>query len=68
MVLQTLTWWQILLVFLPVLVNFWGIWHAYTHQFATPFERILWMVLCVFLPLLGGIFYAMFGLRRVQKN
>ena len=44
MSLFSLEWWQIALLFLPALLNLWGIWHAFNHTFETPLERVLWMV------------------------
>jgi len=39
--LFSLEWWQIALLFLPALLNLWGIWHAFNHTFETPLERVL---------------------------
>ena len=58
--------WQIALLFLPALLNLWGIWHAFNHTFETPLERVLWMVACVFVPVLGGVAYVLFGWRRAH--
>ena len=66
MVLFTLQWWQLALLFLPVLLNLWGIWHAYRHTFPTQPERLLWMLLSIFIPVLGGLLYLIFGLRRAR--
>ena len=41
MSLFSLEWWQIALLFLPALLNLWGIWHAFNHTFETPLERVL---------------------------
>ena len=57
---------QIALLFLPALLNLWGIWHAFNHTFETPLERVLWMVACVFVPVLGGVAYVLFGWRRAH--
>ena len=59
MSLFSLEWWQIALLFLPALLNLWGIWHAFNHTFETPLERVLWMVACVFVPVLGGVAYVL---------
>ena len=64
--LFSLEWWQIALLFLPALLNLWGIWHAFNHTFETPLERVLWMVACVFVPVLGGVAYVLFGWRRAH--
>ncbi len=66
MVLMQLELWQILVLFMPFLLNVFGIWHAYSHTFPTPVERIGWLLACVMLPFLGGVIYLLFGIRRVQ--
>ena len=53
MSLFSLEWWQIALLFLPALLNLWGIWHAFNHT-------------CVFVPVLGGVAYVLFGWRRAH--
>ncbi|MBO4311793.1 MAG: PLDc N-terminal domain-containing protein [Desulfovibrionaceae bacterium] len=60
----SLTWWQLLLLGLPALINLWGIWHAMTHWFPSSGERIAWLLGCVCLPVIGGLAYLLFGLRR----
>lgn len=64
MILLSLQWWQLALIFLPALLNLWGIWHSLNHEFANPSERFLWVGLCIFLPFLGGLVYLVFGRRR----
>lgn len=64
MTLLSLQPWQLALAFLPALLNLWGIWHAFSHRFASPVERFIWMIVCVFVPLLGGLGYLLFGWRR----
>ena len=72
MSLFSLEWWQIALLFLPALLNLWGIWHAFNHTFETPLERVLWIVACVFVPVLGGVAYVLDSshdlYRRVNKE
>lgn len=62
----SLEWWQLALLFLPALLNLWGIWHAFNHAFETPLERLLWVLAGVFLPFFGGLAYLLFGLRRAH--
>ncbi len=59
---------QLALVFAPALLNLWGIWHAFRHDFPSPAERLLWIGLCVFVPFLGGAIYLLFGLRRAGER
>lgn len=58
---------KLALLALPMLPNWWGIWHAYRHQFETEGERMLWMAACVLLPLLGGLAYILVGRARAMK-
>ncbi len=57
-----------LLLVIPALPNLWGIWHAFKHTFPTGQERLLWICACVFVPVLGGVAYILFGRRRVTGN
>ena len=57
-------WWHWLILTLPILPNLWSIWHVRGHAFATDQEKALWFVLAVFVPVLGGIGYLLFGVRR----
>ena len=57
-----------LLLGLPAIPNLFGIWHAFRHDFPGPQERLWWLGVCVFLPVLGGIAYLIFGLRRAKKK
>ena len=66
MCLFSLDWWQIELLFLPALLNLCCIWHAFYLTFDTHLERVLWMVACVFVPVLGGVAYVLFGWRRAH--
>lgn len=58
---------QLALCFAPALINLWGIWHAATRTFSSQVEQALWIVLCTFVPVLGGLAYLCFGLRRSRK-
>lgn len=52
------------LLILPDILNLWAIWHAMNHAFPLEKERLLWILAGIFLPVLGGILYLLFGLRR----
>ncbi len=54
----------ILLLALPMIPSFWGIHHAFFHNFPTAQERLLWLCLCVFVPVLGGIIYFFIARKR----
>ena len=47
--------------------NLFGIWHAFHRVFPTPQERLIWVGVCVFVPIIGGISYLIFGFRRARK-
>lgn len=59
--------WQLALLFAPALLNLWGIWHAMRHEFPTPAERLVWVVVCIFLPILGGFVYLVAGRARIVR-
>lgn len=54
------------LLVLPALLNLWAIWHAYKHEFANPAHKFLWMAAGVFLPVVGGLVYLLFGFRNAK--
>lgn len=56
-----------ILLGLPAIPNLFGIWHAYHRVFPTDKERLIWMGVCIFVPVLGGIAYLIFGFRRAKK-
>ena len=56
-----------LIVGLFAVPNLFGIWHAFHHVFPTPRERLIWVGMCIFVPVIGGISYLIFGLRRARK-
>lgn len=58
---------QIGLLILP-LFNIWAICHAGLRVFPSgPQERILWVMLAMFIPVLGGLIYLLFGMKRSRK-
>ena len=64
---QELPPWAWALIVLSILPNLWCIWHAYTHDFPTVQEKLIWMCGGVFIPVLGGLTYLIFGWRRSAK-
>ncbi len=54
------------LLMLPAFINLWSIYHATRHTFPRENERALWLTACIFLPVLGGVLYLLFGLRRAR--
>lgn len=59
--------WQILLLFSPLLLSFWSIWHVFFHKFPGKHEKLIWAYVTTFLPVAGGLVYIIFGRRRSKK-
>jgi hypothetical protein len=57
----------LVLLALPILPNLWSIWHAYWREFPSLNEKMIWLVLAVFIPVLGGIAYMAVGRKRGRK-
>lgn len=58
---MTFSWWHALIVLLPILPNFWSIWHIWNHSFQTDQRKMIWLVIAVFIPVIGGLLYIFFG-------
>ena len=58
----------LILLFIPAIPNLWGIWHAYHRVFPTQQERLIWLGICIFVPVIGGLIYLVFGMRRAKKH
>ena len=62
---MTFAWWHVLVALLPVLPAFLCIWHIWTHSFGGDFQKkVLWLVLVVFLPVVGWLLYALVGRKK----
>lgn len=57
----------LLLLGIPAIPNLFGIWHAWGRVFPTQQERLIWLGVCVFVPVIGGVAYLIFGMRRAKK-
>ncbi len=66
--MQTMLWWHWLILALPILPNFFALWHIRQRYFASEQEKSLWFLLSIFIPVLGGLIYLVFGLRRSKKE
>lgn len=55
------------LLSLPILPNLWGIWHAFNATFPTDQEKMVWIALSVFVPVLGGLIYLFWGRKRARR-
>ncbi len=58
----------IILILLPILPNLWAIIHIFRNDFDTPQEKMIWLGLAVFIPVIGGLVYLFLGRRRVVVN
>ena len=65
---MTFHWWHVLVALLPMLPNFWGIWDIWNHSFITPERRMLWLLLVVFVPVVGGIVYILVGRKQAMPR
>ncbi len=52
------------LVVIFALPNLWAIYHSFHHRFPTTQERLIWICLGIFVPVIGGLAYLFFGRRR----
>jgi hypothetical protein len=52
----------------PLLPNLWCIFQATTRNFINPMERRVWLLLGMFLPVLGGLAYLFWGRKRVARD
>ncbi len=54
----------LLILMLPAVINLWGISHVIKRDYPNDGERNLWLLLCVGVPVIGGIVYFLFGRKR----
>jgi hypothetical protein len=53
---------------IPPLLNIWAICHAGLRVFpGEQQERLLWVIVAMLVPFLGGIIYLLFGFKRSRK-
>ena len=66
---MTFAWWHVLVAIIPILPNLWGVWHIWSHDFDGDFtKKVIWLMLCVFLPVVGGLLYLLLGKRHAGKK
>ncbi|MDL2307567.1 PLDc N-terminal domain-containing protein [Desulfovibrio sp. OttesenSCG-928-C06] len=61
-------WLKIAALSLPILPNLWCIFQAGTKPFKVPAEKFLWLGAGVFLPVLGGLLFLVFGRGRIARS
>lgn len=52
---------------LAILPNYIAIWQSFHRVFPTPLERMFWFLLAIFVPVLGGVVYLIWGRKRGRK-
>lgn len=55
------------LLILAILPNYIAIWQSFHREFPTSLERVFWFLLAIFVPLLGGLAYLIWGRKRGRK-
>lgn len=60
----TFSWWHVILFLVPMLPTYWSIWHIWNHSFPDPEKKSLWLLLVVFVPVIGGIIYIFTGRKQ----
>jgi|GEM_PF-436010 len=58
----------LVLLAIPILPNLWSIWDAFHREFSSVNEKMAWIGLGIFAPVLGGLAYLFFGRRRSHKT
>ncbi len=48
-------------------ISFISIWDAFHKEFNSVNEKVAWIQICIFIPVLGGIAYLLIGKRRGKK-
>ncbi|MFW6415310.1 MAG: PLDc N-terminal domain-containing protein [Thermodesulfobacteriota bacterium] len=57
----------LLLLLVPILPNLWSIWHIFHCDFKTYAEKMLWLFVAIFLPVVGGLAYCFYGRNRATR-
>lgn len=60
--------WFLIAIPIPMLPTIWSIWHIWNHAFSSPEQRARWLLLVVFLPVIGGLIYILSGRSRAGDN
>ncbi len=60
--LNILIWFVILII--PILPNLWSIWHIFKNDFKTSQDKMTWVLIATFIPVIGGILYIFLGTKK----
>ena len=52
---------------LPITPNLWAIWHIFQCEYPSQGEKMGWLFAAMFLPVLGGLVYCLWGRKRGLK-
>ncbi len=66
----TVNQWIIIVVAVAVCFSFsaWTILDAWKRDFASTNEKVLWIQICTFIPILGSLAYVVIGKKRGRKR
>lgn len=66
----TSTQWIIVILAVAVCFSFsaWSIWDTWKREFESTNEKVLWIQICIFIPILGSLAYLSIGRKRGSKN
>ncbi len=53
-----------IMFFIPILPNLWAIWHIFHSDFPSVAEKMGWLFAAMFLPVLGGLAYCVWGRKK----
>jgi hypothetical protein len=65
---MSFAWWHAVLAVVPMLPSLWSIRHICAHEFESPQQRALWLVLAVFVPVIGGLAYIFAGQKKALRK
>lgn len=65
---MTFAWWHVLVALIPILPNLWSIWHIWNHRFSSFQQKAIWLIIAVFLPVLGGLIYIFAGRKHAGEK
>jgi len=58
----------IIILMIPIIPNLWSIWHIFKHDFPTPQDKMTWVLITTFLPVIGGILYIFCGRKKIIRG
>ncbi len=68
MQLFQLEYWQIIILFLPLLFVFWSLLDIQKRTFKSMTTKYAWLMACALLPIVGSILYILIGIPRTKQK